>query len=347
VLVILFLILVLISRRQRSRSWAAAAGIVVGLCLGVRPLVAVAAALPVGLLLLDDLRRDASQHARRLLAAITAGGVAGAVPTLWANLMITGNPLVFPYGLAEGSMYSAENIPFGLQNLDAILASVAPALHGWGWSFTRSPLVLLALPLAFAWVPFLVRRATREDLLLAGLVAGIAAVHLGTKAHGLHGFGPRYYFDAFAALYLLTARGFQELARVSRDPGGRGGAGAAVTTVAASLLLVTLCLPAALVLPDRLGLYRGYNGVDGSLERAVETARLEHAIVLFADDDWRDWAMVSRMMNGGRHDGIVFARSLEDNSALWSAYPDLPVSAWREGILRRLEPDGHEGAPRP
>jgi hypothetical protein len=327
VLVVLFLCLLLIARRKQSLPLAAAAGCVVGLCLAVRPLVAVAAALPAGLLLLDDVRRGRSRRATAMLVAVTAGGLAGAVPTLWANLVITGSPLSLPYSLAEGSMYSTANIPFGLQNLDAILASTVPALHGWGWGLTRSPL-MLALPLAIPWIPFLLRRANRNDLLLAGLVFGLAVVHLGTRAHGLHGFGPRYYFEAFAALYVLSGRGFQELARVAARAPGAG-----ATTVAAWLLLAVLSLPAALVLPDRLGLYAGYNGVDGSLARAVESAGLQRAIVLFTDDDWRDWAMASRMMTDGEHDGLVFARSLDDNSTLWNAFPDLPVCAWTNGRL--------------
>jgi hypothetical protein len=348
-LVVLFLVLLLVARRRPGPLLAVAAGAVLGLCLGVRPSVAVAAALPAGLLLLDDLRRDPSGRAVGRLVAVLTGGLVGAAPTLWANLVITGNPLAFPYSLARGDMYSLENLPFGLQNLDAILASAAPALHGWGWPFTRSPLLLLALPLAFAWVPFLLRRATRRDLLLVGLVGGVVAVHLGTQAHGLHGFGPRYYFDAFAALYVLTARGFQELARAL--PASDHGPAGTVTTAAALLLLVTLCLPAALALPDRLGLYRGYNGVDGRLAAAVEEVGLERAIVLFATDDWRDWAMASTLMTDSRRDGLVFARSLDDNSALWGTFPDLPVHAWRDGRLSPLSPrslaDGERAAVRP
>ncbi len=336
ILILVFLILLLTARRSRSYAWGFAAGVTLGLCFGVRPLVAIAAAVPVGILLLDDLRRPPSRGGVGLLASVTAGGIAGAIPTLLSNLVITGNPLTFPYSLARGAMYSADNVPFGLQNMDAILASVVPALHGWGWVFSRSG-IFLAIPLAFACIPFLLRRASREDFLLAGFFACLVAVHLGTRAHGLHGFGPRYYFEAFAVLFFLTARGFQELARVAPTPSEGGTtqptAGSSATTAAAALLLVALCLPAAAVLPDRLRLYSGYNGVNGSLERAVDRAGLARGIVLFTTDDWRDWAMASRMMTDGLHDGLVFARSLDDNSALRRAYPDLPVFGWQDGTL--------------
>jgi hypothetical protein len=306
----------------------------------MRPLAAVAVALPVAVLLLDDLRRaDRGPRVGGVLLGAALGGMAGTAPLLVANLWLTGNALHLPYTLAKGSMYGLANLPFGIQNMDAILASTVPAIFGWGWG---SAWVWLsqALPLAFAWIPFLLRRAGRAEALLLGVVACVAAGHLLTRAHGLHGFGPRYYFDAFFALYLLTARGVLELGRI-----GAAGLDAArdrsprilVTGAAAAVLLATLCLPAALSLPDRLRLYHGYNGVDRSLERAIAEAGLERAIVLFGGDDWQDWAMASRYMTGQLAGDLVFARSLDANSALWAAYPDLPVWVWKDGQLEKIE----------
>jgi hypothetical protein len=194
-----------------------------------------------------------------------------------------------------------------------------------------------ALPLAFAWIPFLLRRAGRAELLLLAVVACLAAAHLGTRAHGLHGYGPRYYFDAFFALYLLTARGVLELGRIGTDAAAAGERAPRnlATAAAAAVLLAGLCLPAAIGLPERLRLYRGYNGVDSSLEGAIAEAGLERAIVVFGGDDWQDWAMASRHMTGQLAGDLVFARGLDDNSALWAAYPDRPVWTWQDG---RLEP---------
>jgi hypothetical protein len=236
-------------------------------------------------------------------------------------------------------MYGLANLPFGIQNMDAILASTVPALYGWGWG-SSWVWIFQALPLAFAWIPFLLRRAGRSEVVLLGVVACVVAGHLLTRAHGLHGFGPRYYFDAFFALYLLTARGVLELGRIGADAADAArsrAAGSRATAAAAALLLVVLCLPAALALPERLRLYHGYNGVDGSLERAIAEAGLERAIVVFGGDDWQDWAMASRHMTGQLAGDLVFARSLDDNSALWAAYPDRPVWTWKEGRLETLE----------
>jgi hypothetical protein len=340
---VLALLLTAAAIRRASPLAAGGAGLVVGLALGVRPLAAVAVAIPMAALMFDNLRRaDRQRDAVNLILAATVGGLVGVVPVTAANLVITGNPLAFPYTLAKGSMYGLANIPFGIQNLDAILASTIPSLYGWGWGSSWVWL-FQALPLAFAWVPFLLRRASRWDIALAGVVICLAAAHIGTKAHGLHGFGPRYYFDAFCALYLLTARGFRELARIAADayPVTRGARPAAgiVTSAVAIALFAGLCLPAALSLPGRLELYRGYNGVDGSLEHAVTAAGLDRAAVVFTGSDWQDWAMASRYMTGQLDADLVFARGLDSLPTLRASYPDRPVYAWRDGTLEEVTGD--------
>ena len=337
--IVLALLLLAIARRRSSPAIAVGGGLVVALAFAMRPLAAVAAALPAAWLLLDDLRRaDRGPRTAGVLLGAAFGGVAGTLPLLWTNLAVTGHALHLPYSLARGSMYGLANLPFGLQNMDAILASTVPALYGWGWG---SAWVWLAqaLPFALAWVPFLLRRVGRAELLLAGVVGCLAAGHLFTRAHGLHGFGPRYYFDGFFALYLLTARGVLELGRIGADAGAANGRGPGrrATAAAAAVLVAGLCLPAAFALPERLRLYRGYNGVNGSLERAVAVAGLERALILFDGDDWQDWAMASRLMTGQVGGDLVFARSLDDNTALWEAYPERPVWVWKDGRIEKIE----------
>ena len=338
--IVLALLLLVIARRRGSAVLAGCGGLGFALAFAIRPLTAVAVAIPVAVLLLDELRRpERGPGGVGVLLGAGIGGVIGSLPLLWTNLVVAGNALHLPYTLAKGTMYGLANLPFGLRNLDAILASTVPALFGWGWG-SSWVWMFQALPLAFAWIPFLLRRAGRAELLLLAVVACLAAAHLGTQ-------GPRparlrtpLLFDAFFALYLLTARGVLELARIGADglDAARGRAPRNVATAAAAaVLLAGLCLPAAIALPDRLRLYHGYNGVDGSLERAIAEAGLDRAVVVFADDDWQDWAMASRYMTGQLAGDLVFARSLDDNSALWAAYPDRPVWVWNEGRLEKIE----------
>jgi hypothetical protein len=334
-LVLLFLWLMLLARRSGSGWVAAVAGIALGLAFGIRPLVAVAVAVPCGVVLAIDLliAQTAGRPLRVLTATIT-GGLAGTVPTLLANQAISGSPFAFPYTLAKGTMYGADNVAFGIRNFDAILASTVPALYGWGWGYAWG-WMFLALPLAFALVPFLLGRHTAPDVLLAACYLAVVIAHLGAQGHGLHGFGPRYHFDAFFALYLLTARGFQELAQTGATAEQRQlgvGLRGAPALFAAALFL-SLNGSAAAVLPQRLSLYAGYNRVDRSLVRAIEERDVDGAVILFAEDDWRNWAMASPLMVGDPPRHLVFAQRLDDNSVLEACCSDRPWFIWRDDTL--------------
>jgi hypothetical protein len=345
-LILLFLWLLLLARRSGSGWPAVAAGIALGIAFGIRPLTAVAIALPCGVLLINDLGRGTRVgRGGVVLAATAVGGLLGTLPTLVANYLVTGSPAAFPYTLATGDMYAPQNLAIGIRNLDAMLAFTAPALYGWGWGLAQS-WIFLALPLGFALVPFLLQRQNSYDLLLAGCFLSVVVCHLLMFGHGLHGFGPRYYFDAFFALYLLTARGFQELARVGASPdepvtGFHLRSASGILSVA---LFAALNLSAAAVLPERLALYRGYNRVDRGLVHAIEGQAVDHAVILFGDRDWRDWARAAPLMAGESGRDLVFARLIDDNSALVEHLADRPWYIWREGELEPLAPADTQAA---
>ncbi len=323
---------------HRSRGWqvAALAGAAAGLAFGIRPLTAVAFVIPLGGVLLVDLMvsRDRAAARLRLVSAGTAMLIAVA-PALIANRVITGSPFALPYSLAGGKMYLASNIPFGLQNLDALVVSTASAIYGWGWDFIHGPLPL-ALALAFACVPFLLRRARPTDRLLAAIAIVVVIAHLGTRGHGLHGFGPRYYFEIFAPLFLLTARGFQELARIGVDDQWAENRFSARIAV---VLFLVLNLSAAAVLPRRLSLYRGYNGVDGSLERQIAKRALDRGLVVLPPDQWQGWAMAARMMEPDPDADLLFIQAWPDDPAVFEIAGDRQVLLWRDGRLVAAEED--------
>jgi hypothetical protein len=235
-------------------------------------------------------------------------------------------------------MYGGLNLPFGLRNMDTLLASTVPALYGWGWGLDVGWLAV-SLPFAFVWIPFLLRRQTAADWMLLACFGVLVVAHLGARAHGLHGFGPRYYFEAFFALYLLTARGFVELSRVAA-PRGRSRRAAAWS---ATVLFVVLNGSALAALPSRLGLYRGYNRIDSRLVDAIADLDDERALIIFGDDNWRDWAMAAPMLSADPKADLAFAAAREDNGALLDFYSDRPVYLWRDGALSPWRGDGRGG----
>jgi len=325
VLVLLALWLFLLSRRLPAWWCGAGAGAALGCCLAVRPMTAVAASLIFGgWLVVEALTADRPRSTWLTAAAATITGLLASIPTLAHNAAVTGNPLSLPYSLTSGTMYGLDLVPFGIRNLDAILVSASSSLMGWGWPLFIGG-IALALPLAFVGIPFILRRARPEDWLLLALLMAVALGHLPTRANGLHGYGARYVFDVAACLYLLSARGFRELARWERP------SRIAVTTVVA--LFLVLNLSALVVLPQRLGLYRGYYDVTGELERQLDAIGLEEAVILIEGDDWQPWGEGARLMTGPRRFGITIAADLEDNSALEMAYPDRPVLRWNDQSL--------------
>lgn len=276
----------LLTARRGGRRWPAfACGLALGASLGVRPLVAVAFAVICALVLLRDLAVGAGRPVRLALAA-AGGGLVASLPVLVVNAAVTGSPFHFPYSLAGRAMMAPNLIGFGLRNLDAILAHVGPALHGWGWGWLP-PGWVGPLALGACAVPLL-RRPRAAELLLAGVLAILALAHLGARAHGLHGFGPRYWSEAFPALSLLAAAGIARLA---------GLAAPHRQALVTSLLGAALALSTLVALPHRLALYRGYNFVDDSLVRAVAHAGAAGDTLLLASGEWTDWAQAAPLLD--------------------------------------------------
>jgi len=324
--------LALVARRRYGWQVAALAGGAAGLAFGIRPLTAVAFVIPLGVVLLVGRDRAAT---RVRLAGAGTGMLIAAAPSLIANHLITGSLFTLPYTLVGAKMYLAANIPFGLRNLDVLVASSGSAIFGWGWDVVHGP-APLALALAFSCLPFVLRRARSTDLMLAAIVIVVMVAHLGTRGHGLHGFGPRYYFEIFAPLFLLTARGFQELARIGVD---HRRAENRLSARIAVILFLVLNLSAAAVLPRRLALYRGYNGVDGSLEQQIAELELERGLVILPPDQWQGWAMAARMMEPDPDADLLFIQAKPDDPAIAEIAGDRPIFEWRSNRLVEVDRD--------
>lgn len=324
-------ILFCLPRTPLTSRWRwLAAGVSFGLAFGMRPLTAVAVALPVGLYHLGETLAERRRWRDGLWLIVA--GLGTSLPTLMANNSITGSPWSFPYSLAEGSMYSIRHAAFGLRNVDALIASLEPVVHGWGWPWLSGP-VSQALPFAFVAALFLSRRSTREDRLLAAVAVGVVLAHLGTRATGLHGFGPRYLFIPCAIVWILTARGAAILAAKENR-----------TWPVAGVLLTFLTLSATASIPQRLSLYRGYNDIAPNMTHAASSLP-ECSLVLFPNDNWRWWAEASPWLGlQGDHLQVLFAADRGETLGLEWCYPDRWIFRWTDGGML---PAFDEGSPIP
>lgn len=204
----------------------------------------------------------------------------------------------------------------GIWNIYQNLSMLLPQLYGWPYG----------VALAFAFLPFVLCAARRWDYLLAASFLSVAAVHALYWAPGLM-YGPRYYYEALPALFLLTARGVYELfrlplrvsphLRLPRDP------------VLAAFLPVIL-LSALLVfnlrfyLPAQIPLYQGYNFSSAAELHTVQNAGIHHAIVFVAspDNKWTDYGNVFFANDPRLNGDIIYARDEgPDDSLLFRYFP--------------------------
>jgi hypothetical protein len=321
------------------------AGLLLGLAVGVRPLPTLVSVVAFALIAATIAAREGIGG--RTLSGLgwtALGLLAGAAPTLLVNVAVTGRPLRFAYEYAGRPMYGLSNLGFGVQNLDAVLAHLPPQLFGWGWGW-MDPWLVTALPLALPFVVVLLGRTRPADRALLLVVGLLIASLAGTHGHGLHGYGPRYLAEAVPFLALVAARGAIELARVApgRPHGGRAVAPALVTVA----VVGGLTMVAAVQMPARLALYRGYNHVGTELLAALDAADVRRGVVVFTRDDWRDWARAAPRLGPDPDAPVLFARFTGVGEPLCRAAGDRPWWRWNGARLTPWpDPPCDRGGPR-
>ena len=312
------------------------AGVAFGMLFITRQLTAVGVGLaPLIVLGLVALR------APRRLPLRAALFVLGALPPLaflfYSNAELTGSPFVNPYELwwdfdrvgfgPDIGMHGGHDLANGLANTFANLAELLRHLHGWPAYLTLAPALV---PVAFA---------SRKlwDWVLLGSVAGLMAAYVFHWADGIM-YGPRYYYEAVAALALLTARGCalvadlplrRQLRDVAPDADGQPPRPAGFTSARPAVLALLVGLIAGNVLgylPAVVGSSRGYNGVSRARLETVDQSGLTNALV-FVHQDWPNWQPYGSVFpaNGPLlNNSIIYAldRGPVENRRLINAYPD-------------------------
>lgn len=221
--VLLWLLVAVIALAKATRddahpAWGAAVGVALGMAAAIRPLDAVAFALPAGAWLAWRARRGG-----RTLGTLVLAGVGVAVPLAllgWANVLTTGSALRFGYDALWGPGH-------GLGFHAAPWGSVHTPMRGFelvSLYLTRlntylfeTPYPALLVPATGLWLTRTIRPLDRYLLLSASLVL------VGYWAYWHDGFhlGPRFLFPLLPVLVLWSARAVPLL----RDRVGAGTAG--------------------------------------------------------------------------------------------------------------------------
>ena len=274
---------------RRGDLAGAGAGLALGAMLAFRPLDAVAAAVPVGVLAIV-----ATPRRVRALLAIAAGGVAGTLPLLWFNQATTGSPFQFGYTLAwSGDHFLGFHpVPWGVPLTPVrALGLVGVDLHQLDMYLFDLPIPIL-LVVAVGLLVGRDRLGSRDLVPFAGVVSVLALYYF--YWHRDVFYGPRLVFGAVPWLLLLCARGLVLLARSRRE--WRDGVtwGAAAATAVAIAFVVGL----ATITPGRLRGYRDSAPVANlDPERAAAEAGVRDAVVLVADG-WGS-RLITRMWSMG------------------------------------------------
>lgn len=268
-------------RRALGRA-AALIGFGVGGVAAIRPLDAVAVALAIGLFQLTVLARDPSR-ARSLLAQVAAG----ALPVAWllyANARTTGDPLLFAYDALYGPGHRPgfHLDPYGASHTPVHALIVASA------NLMRLDRYLFEWPLP-GLVPIVagivaLRRPTRWDVLLLGLMGAIQVAYALYWAGDSFFAGPRFLYAAVPAFIIFAVRAPGLVAPYLRS----------ATLRRATLLVVPFCLLYAWLVPTgvssvqmRAYYYReGRTKLKTDIAAQVEAAHLSGALV-FVHEPWR------------------------------------------------------------
>jgi hypothetical protein len=230
-----------LATERRPVGFAALAGLALGLMTAFRPLDAVAAALPVGAILWwwCGPRLPA-------LAATSAAGLLGSMPTLWYNTRTTGSWHTFGYTVLWGPQHSLgfHAVPFGTPlTLTRAIARTGMDLHQLNMYLLDGTLPML-LVIAVALV--LGRRQLRAPDGVPFLAAGALSAFLFFYWHRDVFYGPRFLYSAVAWYVIVLARALVVL----RRSGNRAG------LLASTFVFATIAVGLIAITPGRMNAYR-------------------------------------------------------------------------------------------
>ncbi len=317
--------------------------VAIALLVLARPLTALGVLLPF---MVWSLWRFWRQPDWRAVASIYAtGGCLGAAALLAYNRLTTGDPLVFGYelwwpfdrvGFGPGiSPDGQHTVTEGLFNTRFNIRHLEEVLFGWPGRLDLAPAALatlvaaarLALHSALERVPG--RGLPRDnvwDLVFAAQVCSLIGLHTAYWAAGQM-YGPRYYFEALAALVLLSARGLRFVALGARW----------------LWQVVTLRdeLPARLVWGGVLALlalvlwgvfatgvpwwqsYRWWYDIHAEPARTIATQAPPNSVVLVPVPYWTEYAPYFVRNSPLLDSPVLYAHDLGPRSAeLFAAFPD-------------------------
>jgi hypothetical protein len=304
------------SRSPRPLGFALLVGLAFGMLFLIRPFTAIAVGLPFAVLALLSVVRSPFDGLKRFGPAIFSA-TPFIVAFLAYNKALTGDWLYPPQQLwwpFDQVGFGPGHGPWGFTPIDALnntSRNLSELLeHGLGWPF----FLTLSLPM----IPFVTGRIRTWDWLLLLGVLGVVGGYALWWADGIM-YGPRFYYEGFGFLLLLTARGIDTALDLAgsglfaTERPARSSTVATVGVVAAVLGLVFY--NASYYLPGQWDLYHGYNYVSRKKIDAAERAGIHNALVFTNVGfpyEWWEYGEVFSANDPLLQGDIIYARDLGD-----------------------------------
>jgi hypothetical protein len=307
----------------QGRGWwfALGAGLALGLAFLTRSLTAMAYALPFAAYSLVQIARRRQPHwTHYLLVALSGAAVAALLPAY--QWLVTGDPWLNPYllwwpydrlgfGPGIGAMPGGHSPFYAWINLEQDLSRAATDLLGWP---------------KLSWLPLLLGLALRPrrqrdwalPLPFLCLVVAYMFYWIGSPARL---WGPRYYFEGFGGLWLLSAVGLLKLWdwATSWQPRAK--------PVLLAALALAMAVSLAANLPNRMREAHGFYGISRAQLEPIEQADLHNALVFVYADRWLEYGAMLAEMSPTLDDDVVYARGSghDADAAVMAEYPGRAV----------------------
>ena len=337
-------------RGWQSKQWLPVilAGLAIGLLAITRPLTAVGVALPFAFHAIYLLVTGGKKMRARLLVL---GGIALGIASLqlaW-QYIATGDPFTNLYtlwweydtigfGLGYGNLPEGHTLSQAITTTRQSLESGIPDLLGWGkltWIFI--PFGLVAL--------FQNRTHCLDGVLVSSVFPSLVLVYLGYWV-GAFLFGPRYYYEGFFSITILSGAGTAWLAGWPFRPEERW-----VRTKpyqrARSLAVVLMLLGLTtynlfFYTPTRLGEMRGLYGVERvHIEPFLSPEAQQFApalIIVHPQKYWIEYGTLIELSNPYLDTPFIFAYSRGDaiDARVIEAFPERKVFHYYQDEPRKL-----------
>ncbi len=351
---LLFTLGFIYTARGRSRWYAVGSGVALGLAFLTRSLTAVGYAIPFVIYSLAQIALRCQRHwPNYLLIALTGGAVSALLLAYqWA---VTGDPLLNPYvlwwpydkvgfGPGIGWLPGGHSPYFAWLNLRQDLKNAATDVLGWpglSWAPVGLALIKPSAPVRArarncgACYPRPISApAWREWLLITPFLALVTVYIFYWIGSPVRLWGPRYYFEGFAVLWIASAVGLLRAwdwgAERSRQR---------VRPVLAGIVGVMLIANLGVNLPGRLAQVQALYGSGRAMLAPVEDADIHNALVFVSGDHWRDYGAFLAQMGPLLDDDVLYptVESPEKDAAVIADFPGRAVYRLEDGELRPVK----------